>query len=329
MTHGKAQLLNPRLTAMNRLSVADRSNGESALLRFEFREPGAAGSWPLGLPWLGGALAREIWQADGDPVEGQSDGIFWRQVGDLLAVRLVVDDPPDSDPEARVAAAYRQLIACIRTLGCPHLVRAWNYMPAINQGEGDAERYRRFCSGRAQALDEMKVEIPALSACTAIGTDEPRLRIYLLTARSPALHIENPRQVSAYRYPRRYGPRSPSFARATAVPGAADQTLLLISGTASVVGHETRHVGDVVAQAGEIVANIETLLEHSAEQIGRPARFSFDRHSLIRVYVRDPADWPRVEARFREAWPDVRLAAFRGDICRSDLLVEIEAVTGG
>lgn len=319
--------MDPNLSATTRLTVADRPTVGKALLRFEFSEPSAASSWPLGLPGLGGELARELWQTEGELAEGQSGAINWRRIGDLLAVRLVVDDPPDSDPEARVAEAYRQLIACIRELGFPHLIRAWNYMPAINRGEGDAERYRRFCTGRAQALDEMDVAASDLSACTAIGTDEPRLRIYLLSARSPALHIENPRQVSAYRYPRRYGPRSPSFARATAVRGAGDEVLLMISGTASVVGHETRHAGDVVAQAGEIVANIETLLDQSARETRRPGLRSLNRDSLVRVYVREPADWPRVEARFREAWPEARLAAFRGDVCRSDLLVEIEAVT--
>lgn len=319
--------MNSKSSARTRLTVAEKPSTGQVLLRFEFSDPAAANSWPLGLPGLGGELAREIWQTEGESIDGQSGEIFWRQVGDLLAVRLVVDDAPDSDPEPVVAAAYRQLIACIRARGFPHLVRAWNYMPAINQGEGDGERYRRFCSGRAQALDEMNVDESALSACTAIGTDEPRLRIYLLTGRAPALHIENPRQVSAYRYPRRYGPRSPSFARATAVKGSGDETLLMISGTASVVGHETRHVGDVVAQSGEIVANIETLLDHSAEQTGRSGLRSFGRNSLVRVYLRDPSDWPPVEARFRAAWPEARLAAFRGDICRSDLLVEIEAVT--
>ncbi|MEN1728560.1 MAG: hypothetical protein AAGJ52_08970 [Pseudomonadota bacterium] len=309
------------------LSVATTPTAGQPLLRFEFADPSAANSWPLGLPGLGGDLPRELWQAEGSCSEGQTGQVHWRRIGDLLAARLVLDDPPDSDPSERVNQAYHQLIGCIRELGFPHLIRAWNYMPGINEGEGDSERYRRFCAGRAQALDALTLLESELSACTAIGTEEPRLRIYLLAGRSPALHIENPRQLSAYRYPRQYGPRSPSFARATAMQGQDNETVLMISGTASVVGHETRHVGDVVAQAGEIVTNIETLLEHSAKQTGNDGLRAFNHQSLVRVYVRDPADWPQVETRFRQAWPEAKLAAFRGDICRSDLLVEIEAVT--
>jgi len=319
--------LNSKLEAAPRLLVADPPVDGEALLRFDFLDPAGAGAWPLGLEHLGGDLNGECWLARGEAIRGESGAIRWGRAGDLLATCLVIDDPPDSDPEARVAEAYRRLIAGIREQGCPHLIRAWNYMPAINRGEGDQERYRRFCSGRAQALEEMAVDEAGLSACTAIGTDEERLRIYLLSARSPALHIENPRQVSAYRYPRRYGPRSPSFARATALRGQGDEVVLSVSGTASVVGHETRHEGDVMAQADEIIANIDTLLDHSAAETGRSGLRSFNPHSLIRVYVRESTDWPRVEGHFRQAWPGARLAGFRGDICRSDLLVEIEAVT--
>ena len=141
------------------------------------------------------------------------------------------------------------------------------------------------------------------------------------------MNIENPRQVSAYRYPRRYGPRSPSFARATAVAGPDGSTLLMISGTASVVGHRTLHEGDVDAQLEEVIRNLETLLSESASQLGRPGLAEFDEASLLRVYLRHAEDWPAIERRLRQRWPGVHLAGLRGDVCRADLLVEIEAVS--
>ena len=111
-------------------------------------------------------------------------------------------------------------------LGQPHLIRAWNYLPAINDGSGDRERYRRFCLGRARALEAADVSGQSLCAGTAIGGEEPMLRIYGLFGTRPGVNIENPRQISAYRYPRCYGPRSPSFARATAVAANDGQVLL-------------------------------------------------------------------------------------------------------
>jgi chorismate lyase/3-hydroxybenzoate synthase len=39
------------------------------------------------------------------------------------------------------------------------------------------------------------------------------LQVYGLAARHPGTPVENPRQVSAWRYPRQYGPTAPTFAR--------------------------------------------------------------------------------------------------------------------
>jgi chorismate lyase / 3-hydroxybenzoate synthase len=155
------------------------------------------------------------------------------------------------------------------------------------------------------------------------------LRIMLLCGATPGINIENPRQVSAYHYPRIYGPRSPSFARATALVPDDGPALLMISGTASVVGHESVHGGDLDGQIEEIRLNLDALLETSAARLGRPALAHFGPDSLMRVYVRAAGDWPRIAQRFAEIWPGVPLVGLRGDICRADLLLEVEAVTAG
>lgn len=303
-----------------------RGPSASALAHFALAHPetDAAG---CGLAWLGGDFESECWRAGGRPTSGRAGPITWRRSGDLLFLAFEQDDDPAADPRHAVEAAYARLLAVAEDAGCAQLLRAWNYLPSINAGHGDAERYRRFCLGRAAALEQAGYDDGELCAGTAIGGDEPRLRIYLLCAAEPGVNIENPRQVSAYRYPREYGPRSPSFARATAIAGEAGSVSLMISGTASVVGHETRHEGDSGAQLEEIIRNLEALLDESARKLDRPGLAEFDHHSLLRVYVRHAADWPAIESRLRERWPDARLAGLRGDVCRSDLLVEIEAVS--
>lgn len=311
------------------LSVSpERSAEGSALLGFALArpQPGLAG---CGLAWLGGDLREECWYADAAVTTGAVGDISWRRAGELLFLALEQPDDPASDPNQAVEAAYGRLLSVAAEAGCRQLLRAWNYLPAINEGDGDAERYRRFCLGRAAALEKAGYGERELCAGTAIGGDEPRLRIYLLCAPEPGINIENPRQVSAFRYPREYGPRSPSFARATAVGGRGDSALLMISGTASVVGHRTLHIGDVEAQLAEVVRNLETLLSEAAGQLGRPGLGDFDADSLLRVYLRHAGDWPLVEQRLRARWPEARLAGLRGDVCRRDLLVEIEAVSRG
>jgi len=140
-----------------------------------------------------------------------------------------------------------------------HLQRIWNYLDDINTGAGDDERYRVFCSGRSAGLTALGLE--RFPAATAIGRRDGshRLQVYWLAARSAGLALENPRQVSAYRYPRRYGPVAPGFSRAMLAPGIG----LLISGTASVVGHASHHPGDLVAQLEETVNNLQTVLDRA------------------------------------------------------------------
>ena len=309
------------------LAVRADADGSSALLRFSWGNASSDPVWPLGLQWIGGDLLTETWHAEGERTQGREGAIDWVKVGGCLSLTLVLDDRPEQDPEPLVYGAYRDLIAFAEQQGHPHLLRAWNYFPAINEGSGNSERYRRFCQGRARALEDADLNAAALCAGTAIGGRENKLRIYLLCGSSPGLNIENPRQISAYRYPKQYGPRSPSFARATLLPAVDGDALLMISGTASVVGHASQHAGDVLAQTQEILTNIDSLLAESERRSGCRGLSEFNSNSLVRVYVRDPSDWPRIEPLLRNSWPSARMAAFCGDVCRADLLVEIEAVT--
>ena len=170
--------------------------------------------------------------------------------------------------------AYAQLVRFVRDSDTPHLLRIWNYLDAITLGDGDTERYRQFCVGRARGLGDF--DASGLPAATAIGRcdDDRTLQVYWLAARESGMPVENPRQVSAYRYPREYGPQSPSFARAMLPPPGSTMPLLL-SGTASVVGHASLHSGALLAQLNETFANFDSLLAAArARQPSLPAQFA-------------------------------------------------------
>ena len=139
--------------------------------------------------------------------------------------------------------------------------------------------------------------------------------------------MENPRQVSAYRYPREYGRQSPSFARAM-LPPADGHMPLLLSGTASVVGHATQHVGELLAQIEETFTNFDALLGAARQRAPwLPAQFG--PGTRLKVYVRDRDDLPLVKAaldqRFGDRVPRVLLHAA---ICRRELSMEIDGVHG-
>jgi chorismate lyase/3-hydroxybenzoate synthase len=158
-------------------------------------------------------------------------------------------------------------------------------------------------------------------AATAIGVRNGRrvLQVYWLAARARGAALENPRQTSAWRYPRQYGPSAPTFARAMRAPTRSPQ--LYISGTAAIVGHASHHRDDLPAQLDETLANFASLLEAA----GIPPAARFGTHSVIKGYVR--SDAAAAAARLRERLPATTpVLLLHGDICRRELLIEIDGI---
>jgi chorismate lyase/3-hydroxybenzoate synthase len=266
------------------------------------------------LPQLLGAPVAELWHA-GDQFESGVDGsIRWAGDGQVLFGAVELPGLGAAELEAATSFAYRELLVGCGRLGYPHLLRTWNVVPAINRVEAGLERYRRFCRGRAEAFEAHLGRFfqPLLPASSAVGGAEGELVVWFVAASERGQARENPRQVSAYSYPPSYGPRSPSFARATRCPQELGSALLL-SGTASIVGHLSVHHGDVLRQLDETLANLDQLLG------GHPAR-------LLKVYLRHAGDAPAVAAALERWQARVPALFLQADICREELLVEIEGL---
>jgi chorismate lyase/3-hydroxybenzoate synthase len=201
-----------------------------------------------------------------------------------------------------------------RQLGSYHFYRIWNFVPEINRDYGELDTYKLFCLGRGEALEA--VQHTPLPAASAVGTPGGQLVIVVLGGRGDVLPVENPLQIPAYRYPERYGPRSPSFARATRIDG----TELYVSGTASIRQSESLHQGDVAAQFALAMENVEVVIR--AAGLHENPDSADHTH---RIYVRDPEDWqtlqdhPAVDpGRFST------LNVIQAEICRPELLIEVE-----
>ncbi|HWS78846.1 MAG TPA: pteridine-dependent deoxygenase [Thermomonas sp.] len=265
----------------------------------------------------------ECWFVEADVIAGREDGIAWSSDGPLQFGALEVAD--DGDIETVAAHAYARLRGWLASSGHPHALRIWNYMDAITGGEGDDERYRRFCVGRARGIGRELVpgELPA---ATAIGHPRRtgRFQLYWLAARTPGTPLENPRQTQAWRYPRQYGPQAPGFARAM-LPADAAMPLLL-SGTAAVVGHASQHGDSLAAQLDETLANLHSLV--AAARAPRPGLATqFGPLSRLKVYVRDAEALPQVAALLDARLPaEVPRIVLHGHVCRRELAVEIDGV---
>ncbi len=266
----------------------------------------------------------ECFNATG-PVRLQQDGLIRHASDDAHLLGVVELAEADyGGIEATAEAAYRLLQRFNAHSGYPHILRMWNYLDDINAGDGDQERYKRFCVGRARGFGVMDVE--RYPAASAIGRQQRNgiLQVYWLAARGPGLPLENPRQISPYRYPRAYGPTAPGFARATLIPDGP----LLISGTASIVGHASMHAEDLDTQLHETLNNIDALLQHAGTRAPRIAT-RLDSSSLLKIYLRHAGHAAEVEQIVRQrSGPAPQLLILAADICRRELLLEIDCVHG-
>ena len=253
----------------------------------------------------------DLWHAAGT-VRDASAGPVRAARTDSLCFGIV---PTGEGPLETVAkASYLAMFAYLADAACPHLLRIWNYLPRITQNdETGTERYRRFNTGRHEAFIEAQSGIGIPPAASALGSHIGQPCLYFLSGARPGIAIENPRQVSAYNYPSEYGPRSPTFSRSLLAPWD-DARVFLISGTASIIGHETQHLGDVAAQTGETIVNLRLLLGEAEKQ-----GFQADRaEALLKIYVRDPGDLSAIRAMVDQAFPDARRLYLHADICRPE-----------
>ena len=231
-----------------------------------------------------------------------------------------------ADLSTIVAARYSAIAAVLARLR-KHPIRYWNYVPGIVDALGPGmDRYMAFNRGRhaayAQTWNTAEGFERSVPAASAVGVQGEDLVIDCLCSDRPGLPVENPRQIASWRYSHRYGPLPPCFARGS-VANIGDRRMLLLAGTASIVGEESRHPGDTRAQVAEVIRNIEALIDNA----GRTRRDPFEQLTELRIYVVNPDDLDMVEGEIRaRAATDVRIESALARVCRAELLVEIEGV---
>ncbi|HEV7714965.1 MAG TPA: hypothetical protein VGO53_05200, partial [Steroidobacteraceae bacterium] len=164
----------------------------------------------VGLTPLSGAGIMEVWHASG-PVSVGFDGML-RYAADPnhLLGAIELDERRYGGIAGAAEVAYSALSRFVASSRHPHLLRVWNYLDGINVGTGDDERYKLFCVGRAAGLraharDDARNDVYPAATCIGRRDGSSTLQVYCLAGRAPGVPLENPRQTSAYRYPRQYG----------------------------------------------------------------------------------------------------------------------------
>ena len=275
---------------------------------------------------LAGPPRIEVWLSHRPVVRHRCGDLVWSEDGQVLfgALRRRLGGELVAESEA----SFRGLLELLDARGYPNLLRVWNLLPEINAEEGGVERYRLFNLGRSRAFEEHFGTAEAeqrYPASTAVGTTGDQLLVWFAASRFPGTHLENPRQDRAYRYPPAFGPKAPSFSRATVAPRELGD-LVFLSGTASIVGCESRHRGCVRCQIGGTLTNIDSVFAEAAPHLARPVE-TRSGFGFVRVYVRHRENLPTIrDVLAGRLDPGVQVLYLEADICRAELLLEIEGV---
>jgi len=285
----------------------------------ELPQEGFPCTW-VALPVIGDDACYEVWISarpvtimGGAPLSLSTDG-------SILFGSMAFPETGAGGLESMARSAYSAIFDALDKEGYPSLLRVWNYFSRINDEDGGLERYREFNVGRHEAFCDKGRAIGGggVPAACALGTRQGDLVICFLAGKVPGIAIENPRQTNAYHYPRDFGPKSPTFSRGVLVGDS-----LIISGTASIIGSETAHPENVTSQLDETLENLRLVISQARERgfaTNDPAQL------YLNVYLRYGEDYASVRSRLDAEFGDTaHIAYLQADVCRSDLLIEIEA----
>jgi chorismate lyase/3-hydroxybenzoate synthase len=235
----------------------------------------------------------------------------------------------DADTLRReVERAYVDLGRALAASGTA-AIRIWNYLPEPTAPMGPGlDRYMVFNAGRHLGYrqwftdDAFEAFVPTASAVGVPGID---LIVQCLASSEKGRAVQNPRQKPAWEYSARYGPVAPSFSRAT-IASVAGRELLLIGGTASIVGEDSVHIGDIAAQLDETLRNLAALIG-AARQSPEPTERSLARLEDLRVYIARERDADAIRTTLLDRCAGTaRIEMTEAPLCRRELLVEIEGI---
>ncbi|MBC7784569.1 MAG: hypothetical protein H7144_12090 [Burkholderiales bacterium] len=221
-------------------------------------------------------------------------------------------------------AAHREIRSRLSARGVSRIVRMWNFIPGIHDTMADRrDRYMAFNAGRYRGMIEWFGGAEALltnaPAASGVGWSGDDLIIHALATHEPGAAVQNPKQIPSVLYSKRFGPMPPSFARATRAG-----PVLLISGTAAICGEESVHANDLDRQWELSLHNLRSLIASSGMPHGVDPLTAM-RH--VRVYLPSSTDAKRVSSAAKMAFTRARsLELVRADLCRLELLVEIEGI---
>lgn len=233
--------------------------------------------------------------------------------------------------QSDTAFAQAQAILQEEGMDFSHVFRQWNYIEKITdfdpESQGRKQNYQIFNDVRSDYYSKSDF-VNGYPAATGIGMDSGGIILDIIASKGKStLHIPivNPEQQDAHCYTQQVlvgeaitgkpEKTTPKFERAKYVEFHHRRTLY-ISGTAAIKG-EITIPSDNITQQTEITLDNISKLQYADSQ-----NYPY-RH--IRAYIKDPANTTVVQTLCREYFGNIPMLFLKADVCRDNLIVEIEA----
>ncbi len=206
------------------------------------------------------------------------------------------------------------------------IIRQWNYIERIVDMEGENQHYQLFNNARSDfyATSDWSNGYPA---ATGIGADFGGIAIDfdILTPKNNKqciiTPIDNKLQVAAHVYSEEVlinancNKSTPKFERAKSIEANGVKKLIYISGTAAIRGELSLTDVSAAEQTVTTLENIEQLID-SPRGV-----------ELFRAYVKFPEDYKAIREVVEQRYPGVVTSYIKADVCRDELLIEIEGIS--
>ncbi|GHT35130.1 PTS cellobiose transporter subunit IIC [Bacteroidia bacterium] len=302
---------------------------EKVAARFEEREPALS---YVSQPPLHAALLVEVHSF----VPDEMDKIVYKQFhnypycvlvneeGRFLFAGGFQSDDLNKSIEQQSVEVFRHIDGLLAFERFPifSIIRQWNYIEQITSFREENQHYQSFNNVRGDFYAKTTWE-NGYPAATGIGANLGGVLVDLDAAvfSSPSAYttpIDNPLQVAAHAYSdkvletAKQKKATPKFERAKSMT-FDNRRLIYISGTAAIRGEESlKGVG--------LARQLQATMENIARLTG-PAR-----PIILRVYLKDKALNAEAERLMNEYRLDIPVSYMWADVCRDELLIEIEGI---
>jgi hypothetical protein len=249
----------------------------------------------------------------------------------------------ESETESRYEDCFTRLDAFLleTVLTYDNVIRQWNYIPNIfdKSLNSQSTEYELFNQARFNAYTRGNAtEYPA---ATGIGVEGTKATIVVFAVKRRAgrskIALSNPLQTEAFHYSGKVLlcdkiDKKPLFSRALAyIDWQKSKSNIFVSGTAAIRGENSEYLGKIQMQTIMTCENIKELASGNninATLAKKNVKLNCNDSliSYIKVFVKNERDFEAVKAITKKQFPNTPSLYVKADVCREELLVEIEAL---